>query len=91
MVGAVLIAFTVRVKSMDVLSDPSVTVTVMVVVPLKPGAGVITMVRSAPLPLKTMLVLGTSVVFEEIPETVKSPGRDSASPIVNVIGEVGVS
>ena len=90
-VGGVFAAFTVRTKSMDALSVPSLTVTVIVAVPLKPGAGVITMARSAPLPLMTMLALGTSVVFEEVPETVKSPGRDSASPIVNAIGEVGVS
>ena len=48
MVGGVLAAFTVRTKFVDAVSVPSLTVTVMVVVPLSPATGVMTTLRSAP-------------------------------------------
>ncbi len=91
MVGAVLAAFTVRTKLMETFSVPSSTVMVMVVVPLAPAAGVITRVRSASVPLKTILTSGTNAGFDEVAETINALGRDSGSPIVNAIGEVGVS
>jgi hypothetical protein len=55
--------FTVITKVSLVLSEPSLTVTVMVAVPLWPLAGVNVTVRFAPLPPKTMLAFGTNVVL----------------------------
>ena len=82
--------FTVRTKLVDELSVPSLTVTVIVEVPLSPAAGVITTLRLAPLPPKVMLATGTKVVFEEAADRVKLLGSVSASPMVNAIGPVGV-
>ena len=45
-------------------------------------------VRLAPLPLKTMLAVGTSVVFDEPAETVRFATGVSASPTVNAIAPV---
>src|SRR6186713_1295802 len=91
MVGAVLAALTVRTKLVEAVSVPSLTVTVMVEVPLSPAAGVMTRLRLAPVPPpKVMLAFGTNVTFDEVPETVNPVGCVSASPMVNAIGEVGV-
>ena len=81
-------ALTVKTKLMAVVRSPSLTVIVIVVVPLSPGAGVRTTLRSAPLPVKLMFASGTSVIFEEVPDIVKLPGSVSASPIVKGIGGV---
>src|SRR6187200_3620576 len=90
MVGAVL-ALTVNTKFVDAVSAPSLTVTVMVEVPLSPAAGVMTRLRLAPVPPpKVMLAFGTNVAFDEVPETVNPVGCVSASPIVKAIGPVGV-
>src|SRR5688572_7011374 len=87
MVGGVL-AFTVNKKFVAAVSAPSLTVTVMVEVPLPPGAGVMTTFRSAPVPPNVMLAFGTRVVFDEVPEIVKLPGCVSASPIVKAIAQL---
>ncbi len=89
MVGGVL-GFTVNRKLIDAVSAPSLTVTVMVEAPLAPATGVMVTVRFAPLPPKAMFASGTSVVFDELPASVKVPSGVSASPMVNAIGEVGV-
>ena len=90
MVGGVL-ALTVKTKFVDAFRFPSLTAMVMVVVPLSPAAGVMTTVRSASVPPpKVMLAFGTKVTFEEVPESVNPLVGVSASPIVNVIGGVGV-
>ena len=68
---------------------PSLTVTVIVVVPLKLVAGVIVTVRFAPDPPKAMLALGTSVVLEELPDSVRLLTLVSTSPTVKAIAEVG--
>ena len=70
MVGA---EFTVRTKVSLVLNEPSLTVTVIVAVPLWPLAGVTVTVRLAPLPPKTMLAFGTRVVLLLLPLTFKEP------------------
>src|SRR6188508_3301116 len=90
MVGGVLAALTVRTKLVEAVSVPSLTVTVIVEVPLWPAAGVMTRLRLAPVPPKVMLAFGTNVAFDEVPETVNPVGCVSASPMVNAIGEVGV-
>ena len=91
MVGGVF-GLTVKTKFVDAVSAPSLTVTVMVDVPLPPATGVMTTFRFAPLPPpKVILASGTRVVFDEVPETVNPLGCVSASPIVKPMGELGVS
>jgi hypothetical protein len=90
MVGGVFAALTVNKKSIETVSIPSLTVRVMVVVPVSSVAGVMTILRSASVPLRAILVFGTSVVFEEVAETDNSLGSDSGSPIVKLIAVVGV-
>src|SRR6186997_2235022 len=89
-VGGVLAGFTVNTKFVDTLSVPSLTVTVIVVVPLAPAAGVTTTLRLAPLPPKMILASGTSAVFDEVAESIRAPITVSASPIVKAIAPVGV-
>ena len=91
MVGGLLTAFTVNTKFVGVESVPSLTVIVMVDVPLRPAAGVITAVRPAPLPPKTILATGISVASDEVADTVSAFGEVSISPTVNAIAPVGVS
>ena len=52
MVGGVLAAFTVNTKLVEAVSVPSLTVTVMVEVPLSPATGVMTTLRFAPVHAK---------------------------------------
>src|SRR5688572_6493782 len=84
MVGGVLAGFTVNTKFVEAVSVPSLTVTVIVAVPLSPATGVMTTLRLAPFPPpKVMLAFGTSVAFDEVPESVNPLGGVSASPMVN--------
>ncbi len=69
----------------------SQTVRVMVVVPDWSRAGVMVTVRLAPLPPKTMLALGTSVVLDELPVTSRSAAAVSTSPTVKGMAAVAVS
>src|SRR5437899_2415459 len=69
---------------------PSLTVTVMGATPVWPLAGVTVTVRLAPLPPKTRLPLGTSVVLEELPDRVRLPAGVSRSPTVKLIAGVPV-
>ena len=67
--------FTVNTKLVDAVSVPSLTVTVMVEVPLSPATGVMTTLRSAPLPPpKVILATGTSVAFDEVADSVNPLG-----------------
>ena len=91
MVGGVLAAFTVKTKLVEAVSAPSLTVIVIVEVPLPPAAGVMTALRPAPLPPKTMLATGTRVASEEVADRVNAFGEVWASPTVKPIGPVGVS
>ena len=90
-VGASFTAFTVSPKLVGVLIPPSLTVTVMVAVPLWFSPGVIVAVRFAPLPPNAMLAFGTRVGLLELPLKVKFPAGVSLSPTVNAIAAVGVS
>jgi len=58
-VGASLMGLTVKMKVSEERLTPSLTVTVMVAVPNILAAGVTVTLRTAPLPPKTMLLLGT--------------------------------
>jgi hypothetical protein len=87
-VGA--LAVTVSVKAEFVVSEPSLTVIVIVLVPVWFVAGVMVAVRLAPLPPKTMFEFGTSVVLEDVPLTVSEPAAVSASPTVNAMAAVAV-
>ena len=91
MVGAVFaVALTVNTKLSLAVRLPSLTVTVMVDVPVWLSAGVTVTVRFAPEPPKTMLATGTKVGLEEAPETVRLPTAVCASPTVKAIGAVAV-
>ena len=52
-------------------------------VPVLPVAGVSFTERDDPVPLNTMLALGTSVVFDEVPWTTSAFSGLSTSPTVN--------
>ncbi len=91
MVGGVLAALTVKTKLVEAVSAPSLTVIVIVEVPLPPAAGVMTALRPAPLPPKTILATGTSVASDEVADRVNAFGEVWASPTVKAIGAVGVS
>ena len=69
---------------------PSLTVMVMVELPLSPVTGVIVTVRLEPLPPKTILASGTKVVLLEAPVTIKSATALSESFTVKAIAPVGV-
>jgi hypothetical protein len=66
-----------------VAAPPSVTVTVMVATPLAFGTVVMVILRSAPLPLKVMLLTGTKLVFDELALSLKALAAVSASPTDN--------
>src|SRR5262249_47213323 len=87
-VGA--LSLTVSWKIEVVASRPSLTVTLMMLVPNWPAAGVTVTVRFAPLPPNAMPAFGTSVVFDELPLTVRLAAGVSASPTVNAIAPVAV-
>src|ERR671912_281439 len=90
MVGGVLTSLTVNTKLALAVSVPSLTVMVMVVVPVSPAAGVMTTFLFGPLAgLKTILPFGTSVPLEEVAESVSASGV-CASPMVKAMGAVGV-
>src|SRR3954466_9736890 len=69
---------------------PSVTVIVIVELPLCPAAGVMVTVRLAPLPPKTILLVGARVGLDDCAERRRLATGVSASPIVNGIAGVGV-
>src|SRR5438093_3806512 len=69
---------------------PSLTVSVILLVPVWPAAGVTVTVRLDPLPPKTMFALGTKVRFVEVPLTKRLPAAVSASPTVNASGPTAV-
>ena len=64
-VGFVVGRVIVRLKPVLPLEVPSLTVTVIVAVPVCPTAGVTVTVRFAPLPPKTMLAGGTNPVVTD--------------------------
>ena len=80
------VALTVRRKLVDAVANPSLTVTVIVAVPVWPATGVTVTVRALPEPPKTMLATGTSVGFVVPPVSVRFPAGVSTSPTVTGIG-----
>src|SRR6185503_18179903 len=72
-------AVTVSRKLVALVAPPSLTVRVMVTVPLCPAAGVTVTVRALPAPPKTMLPTGTSVGFVVLPLRVRLPAGVSTS------------
>lgn len=69
---------------------PSLTLTVIVAVPVLFALGVITSVRFAPVPLNWKPVIGTSVLFDDVAERVKFAVGVSRSPMRKEIGLVVV-
>ena len=90
-VGGVLGAgLTVTRNEVFVVSWLSLAVSVILVVPVCPAAGVIVTVRLDPLPPKRIFAFGTSTKLVEAPITVRLLATVSASPTVNVRGPTGV-
>ena len=88
-VGGSLAGITVnRNESVSVAPSSSVTVRVIVADPVWSGAGVTVTVRLLPVPLMTMFASGTSVGFEEAPETTSALANDSASETLKSIAGV---
>ena len=84
-------AFTVKTKL--VVEDnppPSRTVNVMVALPVLPMTGVTVTVRDAPVPAKTILATGTSIVLLEASVTVNDVTGVRSSPTVKFNAEVAV-
>ena len=79
---------TVKTKVSLLLSEPSLTVTVMVTVPVWPLTGVTRTVRFAPLPPKTILALGTKLMLLLLPLSVSEDANDCAPPTVKAIAPV---
>ena len=90
-VGGSFTGLTVTTNVVLLLSRPSLTVTVIVAVPLWFVAGVTVTVRLAPLPPNTMLFVGTRVVLEEALFKTRLAAEVSASPTVKLSGPVIVS
>jgi len=65
-------AFTVSTKASDAVAEPSLTVRVMVAVPVM-LVGVTVTVRLPPAPPKTMFVTGTSAVLDDARVSVSEP------------------
>src|SRR5882724_6331342 len=82
-VGGSFTAVTVRTKAVLALLTPSLTVTVMVLVPFWSAAGVICKLRENPLPLKRMLLVGTNPGLEEAAESTRLAGALSISAKLN--------
>ena len=76
-------AFTVTEKLVFVGACPSLTVTVIVAVPVCPATGVTVTVRLAPLPPNVMFPVGTNTALFELPLTTKLPAAVSTSLAVN--------
>src|ERR1043165_3028209 len=89
MVGGVLLPPTVSRKVSLPSCVPSLTVTVMIDVPLKPAVGVTVTVRFEPKPLKTMLFTGTKVGFDDPARNCRLAASTCASLTVNGMGMVG--
>src|SRR5437879_1541965 len=77
---------TVRRKALLVLADPSVTVKVIVVLPICPAAGVIVTERLLPAPPQIILASATSAGFEEEPVKLRVSTGLSTSATVTGIG-----
>src|SRR6266481_4325411 len=91
MIGGSLTGLTVTRKFVLLVSRPSLTVTVMRVVPFWLVAGVTVTARFVPVPPKTTLAAGTSVRLLEVLVKVKLAAAVSTSPIMKGIGPVDVS
>src|SRR6267143_5580922 len=89
-VGGVFTASTVSTNVSLALFTPSLTVTVIVAVPVCPAAGVTVTVRLDPLPPNTMLLVGTSVGLDDPLLNVRLPTGVSASATRNGIAPVAV-
>src|SRR5690349_19658662 len=89
-VGGVFDALTVSTNESLALFVPSLTLTVIVAMPVWLLAGVTVTVRLLPLPPKTTLFVGTSMGFEDVLPKVRLPAGVCASLTVNAIAAVGV-
>src|SRR5438105_9939545 len=81
-VGGSFTGSTVKIKEVLALLIPSLIVTVMVALPFSLLAGVSCKLRTNPLPLKTILAVGTSTGLEELAESTRLAGALSISETV---------
>jgi hypothetical protein len=79
---------TLKTKDVEALFTPSLTVIVIVEVPVWPVAGVTVMVRLPPVPPNTILLNGTKARFDEFVLKVSDSTGVSTSAIVNGIAAV---
>src|ERR1051325_4841023 len=91
MVGASFTGVTFRLKLVEAVARPSLTVRVMTAVPDWLAAGRTVTVRLAPDPPSVMLPLGTRVGFDDEPLTRRLSGKVSASLTAKLMGPVAVS
>ena len=76
-------------KVVDVVKlSSSVTLIVIVDVPVSPPIGVREIKRFSSVPPKAILELGIKLELEEVAETIKSEALDSASPTVKLRGPI---
>ena len=88
MVGASFTVLTVSKNDIDAVAVPSLTVSVMVVVPVWFKAGAMVTVRLIPSPNSVMFASGTNVLLLELAVTVSDDKGVSES--LNVKGSAGV-
>ena len=81
---------TVNRNTLLTLAVPSLTVIVMLALPVCPGCGVIVTVRLPAVPPNTMPETGTRVGLPELPETVRLDAAVSGSLMLNGIAAVDV-
>src|SRR5437667_12510686 len=90
-VGGSFTAVTVRLKLLDAVARPSLTVNVITALPDWLVAGRMVTLRLPPDPPSKMLPFGTRAGLEEDPLTTRLSGKVSASLTVKPIGPVAVS
>ena len=86
MTGASFVSVTVNSNARLPASAPSLTHTVIRRCPTDPQAGVTCTVRLELLPPNMILPWGTSVGFDDVPDSIRLDAGVSTSPIVNPIG-----
>ena len=90
-VGGSLTAVTSRSNVSLAVLAPSLTVSVIVVLPDAFAAGVMVTLRVAPVPPNTMFPVGTTPVTEDVADSVRSAAAVLSSPTVTVSGPSAVS
>src|SRR5258706_12967757 len=91
MVGGSFTGATSRLKLVEAVARPSLTVSVITALPDWLAAGTTVTVRLPPDPPNMMLAFGTSVGLDDEPLTTRASGGVSVSLTLKAIGPIGVS